>query len=447
MRKVTVRIANCTLLLSIWSHTCPANDYSYTNVTVSGAADTLVNDINNVGTYVGAYGAIDLTQPIDGSWNAFISVGGNVTTLVPPGSSAADANSVNNHGLVAGTYLIDNGTSQSLRGFTYNGTSFEDIVVPFAGAEDTSISNISDHGVIVGSYSGDFLGIELPTSFGFRATPNLQGGYDYESIDLGSNPAFINNTFLNARNTSGQEVATLREQGLDLSTFEIVDDIYGVLLTNNGANRVEVRYPDAGVTRLSKINNNGMITGTATFANEAAPDEFEFHDVGFIVNAAELLDGSPEDANFIRVVLPGDDCTYSQDVLGNVEPECHKSLQGINDRGTVVGVFDNDDAVFQGFVGTPSLPGDYNADGVVDAADYTVWRDNLSAPAGSLPNDIDGGVIGITQYQTWSLFFGETFSFGSSIGNIGTTIPEPIGILLLVPLAMFAFRSGRDWPR
>jgi hypothetical protein len=39
----------------------------------------------------------------------------------------------------------------------------------------------------------------------------------------------------------------------------------------------------------------------------------------------------------------------------------------------------------------PDLPGDYNDDGTVDAADYVAWRKNVGAPAGTLPNDIDGG--------------------------------------------------------
>ncbi|MEN1678786.1 MAG: cyanophycinase [Planctomycetota bacterium] len=38
------------------------------------------------------------------------------------------------------------------------------------------------------------------------------------------------------------------------------------------------------------------------------------------------------------------------------------------------------------------LAGDYNNnDGLVDAADYTVWRDSLNAPARTLPNDVFGG--------------------------------------------------------
>ena len=60
------------------------------------------------------------------------------------------------------------------------------------------------------------------------------------------------------------------------------------------------------------------------------------------------------------------------------------------------------------FTVQPGLPGDYNQDGVVDAADYTVWRDNLGQPEGTLPNDIDGGQIGPAQYATWQANFGST---------------------------------------
>jgi hypothetical protein len=38
--------------------------------------------------------------------------------------------------------------------------------------------------------------------------------------------------------------------------------------------------------------------------------------------------------------------------------------------------------------------------GLVDAADYVVWRNHLGAPAGALPNDVDGGPLGTAQYAT-----------------------------------------------
>ena len=35
-----------------------------------------------------------------------------------------------------------------------------------------------------------------------------------------------------------------------------------------------------------------------------------------------------------------------------------------------------------------SLPGNYNANGLVDAADYVLWRKYVVAPAGTLANDV-----------------------------------------------------------
>jgi endonuclease/exonuclease/phosphatase family metal-dependent hydrolase len=60
----------------------------------------------------------------------------------------------------------------------------------------------------------------------------------------------------------------------------------------------------------------------------------------------------------------------------------------------------------------PSLPGDYNGDNVVDAADYTVWRD------GGAPDDGIGG------YNLW------VSNYGSS--NSAVSVPEPTALLLCV---------------
>ena len=86
------------------------------------------------------------------------------------------------------------------------------------------------------------------------------------------------------------------------------------------------------------------------------------------------------------------------------------------------------------------LPGDYNQDGLVDAADYTVWRDHVGAPAGSLANDVDGGVIGAAQYETWKMNFGMATEVSG--GALATTIvPEP-ATLLLVVAGVFAIFGG-----
>ena len=74
-----------------------------------------------------------------------------------------------------------------------------------------------------------------------------------------------------------------------------------------------------------------------------------------------------------------------------------------------------------------SLPGDYNGDGSVDAADYVVWRKN-DGTNNTLPNDLIGGTIGPAQYNQWRA------NFGQSVGNgslSDAAVPEPASALRL----------------
>jgi hypothetical protein len=56
------------------------------------------------------------------------------------------------------------------------------------------------------------------------------------------------------------------------------------------------------------------------------------------------------------------------------------------------------------------LLGDYNDNGTVDAADYTVWRNRLGG-ASSLPNDNTAGV-GPDDYARWKTNYGQTVGNG-----------------------------------
>lgn len=74
-----------------------------------------------------------------------------------------------------------------------------------------------------------------------------------------------------------------------------------------------------------------------------------------------------------------------------------------------------------------SLAGDYNGDGSVDAADYTVWRDGL------------GTTFTLNDYDVWAANFGAT-------GASTVAVPEPAaGVLLLVAsLGCWISRSCRS---
>ncbi len=59
---------------------------------------------------------------------------------------------------------------------------------------------------------------------------------------------------------------------------------------------------------------------------------------------------------------------------------------------------------------TPSsgLPGDFNNDGAVDAADYNVWRENVGQPESGnvLSGNGNGGVVDQSDYDLWVSSFG-----------------------------------------
>jgi GH35 family endo-1,4-beta-xylanase len=84
--------------------------------------------------------------------------------------------------------------------------------------------------------------------------------------------------------------------------------------------------------------------------------------------------------------------------------------------------------------------GDYNGDGVVDAADYTVWRDTFGSATdlradGNGNHSIDAG-----DYDIWVAKFGNVYSTGP---GDAAAVPEPAAIVLLIAGALALLPTGR----
>ncbi len=107
-----------------------------------------------------------------------------------------------------------------------------------------------------------------------------------------------------------------------------------------------------------------------------------------------------------------------------------------------------------------SLHGDFNSDGVVDAADYTVWRDNYGAtglePYAAGDGTGDGNIT-TEDYDVWRSQYGMTLiDLGSSPAS-SLTVPEPSPFALLLitalqmdrvpPLLNGGCRRQRRWRR
>jgi hypothetical protein len=89
-----------------------------------------------------------------------------------------------------------------------------------------------------------------------------------------------------------------------------------------------------------------------------------------------------------------------------------------------------------------NLPGDYNNNGRVDAADYVIWRKRLGTPT-TLPNDTTPGWVLAEDRSVWRANFNRTAPVRPASGT--ALVPEP-GTLILAAASIFVYvasLSGR----
>jgi hypothetical protein len=96
---------------------------------------------------------------------------------------------------------------------------------------------------------------------------------------------------------------------------------------------------------------------------------------------------------------------------------------------------------------TPFQPGDYNGDGVVDTADYVVWRNTLGSTSELAADGTGNGIIDEGDWVIWRQNFGETITDGISgaASATGAATPEPGACLLLMlgAVSLSALRRSR----
>jgi beta-glucanase (GH16 family) len=90
------------------------------------------------------------------------------------------------------------------------------------------------------------------------------------------------------------------------------------------------------------------------------------------------------------------------------------------------------------------LVGDYNGDGVVNAADYTVWRDSLGQTGIGMAADGSGnGTVDQADYEVWKEKFGAAGGASSSDPFGATSVPEPATLWLVGIVVSFHFQRRR----
>jgi hypothetical protein len=97
------------------------------------------------------------------------------------------------------------------------------------------------------------------------------------------------------------------------------------------------------------------------------------------------------------------------------------------------------------------VAGDYNGNGLVDAADYTVWRNTVGLTTdfradGTGPSGTPDNVVDRLDYNFWKLHYGEGPGTGADVTQ-HDTVPEPMSLVFAFLAAnCLAVRARSSFP-
>jgi probable HAF family extracellular repeat protein len=282
--------------------------------------------------------------------------------------------------------------------FLYSGTPGVDGMMHYLGFSGYG-ADINNSGHIVGANNaGGFPG----RAFLYTGTPGVDGVMH----DLGSvNPY-----------DGGSRASAINDLGRITGAYDVfVDDSRTIprAFLYTGTPGIDGKMHDLGIYGSGDdINNRGQVVGGECALNGDICETGH----AFVYTGKPGVDGQMIDLDaWLDANNPGAGAKWTLS-YGS----------GINDNGLITGQGYYDDGPgglsdgYRAFLLDasslllPDLPGDFNFDGNVDAADYVVWRKTDGTPAG---------------YTTWRANFGRTS--GSGFAASENPVPEPSDLALL----------------
>lgn len=412
-------VRNGGLLTSASTITVASTATSVGSITVDGAGSRL-NVTGNLTTGTGD-GSILVSNGgvISTTTSSSVSTAGRVAMAGGRWeSSAASPAAINVFGLVQGSGVID--------------------------VQGVTTSSGTPRGQIRTS-SGDYLLL--------TGTLTNAGEVDLAGGELEVRGAVINNGDIDARNG-----ATLRfggtglvnNSGSQLSITSGTVDVFGLVNNDAGA---EIAVGGTAVAVFHDVVTNGGTIFVQPGGEILMLENLGFSPTGALSVELQAIDDSdpdtePSDA-FGQVQVGGTAAlvgTLEVSLVDGFMPMAGDAFQILTAGGGRTGIFTteilpalsgglnwdvqyNPDSLVLSVI-SAGLPGDYNQDGSVDAADYVVWRKN-EGTTNPLPNDPIGGTIDADQYNQWRTHFGQPTGNGPGAGAKATA-PEPATLVLLM---------------
>lgn len=285
-----------------------------------------------------------------------------------------------------------------------------------------------------------------------NATSSVEGRYNAFAMG-GSGSKTINVGLTTSTATAGLKTGSVVIDNLDVTTSGG---------TGNGANDGDdtidlsfavLSHPDASFSESSLLTTTTLDFGTvsegsgtlnlpfsiANYDGAGAPTFASNIDLDSILGSDDTSILSTNLASFDDLVqgdTNGFMAMFDTSVAGNFTATYQLTLSGEDLPGEQTEFLT---LSIMGIVEAAGLDGDYNDDGTVDAADYTVWRDSLGSTT-MLEADGDGsGTIDTGDYAVWVTNYGTSSSSASA-----NSVPEPgAALLLLLGLSSFVTRRNQ----
>ena len=324
------------------------------------------------------------------------TISGNTASHNLPYDSAGGAYLRANDG---GTILIEHSTIWNNRTYSPDGHTVDNVgggglVVMNRTGTRTTISNStisgnmaegSGGGIKIGEqFDGGEVYIKHSTITGNRADSDDDGIGTGGGIDVGSSGTVvtIQHTIV-AGNFRG--IGTVRDDinGPVTATWSLIGINTGATITDNGGNQIGTSAAPKDPKLGPLVYNGGpvFLDGSQMLTHALLPDSLA-------VNK-----GDPDfDPNATNPPL-----LYDQ--RGNPWSRVVGKVEGM-DR-IDVGAFE-----WQ----RKSPPGDYNFDGIIDAADYTLWKDTLWSTTDLRADGSGNGVVDTADYDVWKTNFGSVIA-------------------------------------
>jgi hypothetical protein len=289
-------------------------------------------------------------------------------------------------------------------------------------------------------------------------TAPFPGGSNVTLFDSTANPApFTTDQKINMGKNSSQSVNGVEYWQMNHPGIPnaVTDPTLPPSSPNNG--RAGLYFTSTPISEkvffVARIDHNAGVMNAATVGNDTGNDDFRFW-----INPN--LNATPSDASTTGQYLTSHIVTlanaaaagagvapYNSTVAtgggvgGELSFQRIRMFARANDTEWVFDEFRVGET-FQDIapiVGPAGLQGDFNNDQKVDAADYTVWRDNLGAATDAPLNGNGDATVGVGpgDYDLWKSKFGTP-----GAGSLGGAIPEP-STLLLVGLALVGLPALR----